>query len=108
MAPSVPAIYCRPSNHVGHGRSAPRIVAAEGPQRLARLRIDRREISTGLAMEYQSARGGEHAGIVGLLRAGQELLPDDIAGLDIQGAHITRTEIGWDQDCCPKMRPILR
>src|ERR1700729_1458463 len=44
-------------------------------------------------MEYQSARSCEHAGIVGLLRAGQELLPNNIAGLYVEGAHITGTEI---------------
>src|ERR1700749_3007416 len=44
-------------------------------------------------MEYQSARGREYAGIVGLLRTGQRLLPNNIASLYVEGAHITRTWI---------------
>jgi len=44
-------------------------------------------------MEYQSARGREHAGIVGLLRTGQQLLPNNITCLYVEGAHITGTDI---------------
>src|SRR3984957_16812207 len=44
-------------------------------------------------MKDQSARGGEHAGVVGLLRTDEELLPDRISCLYVEGAHITGTGV---------------
>ena len=61
---------------------------------LAGLGIHRREIAAHFAMEQQPAGGGQHAGIIGLLRAGQRLFPDDVAGLDVQRPHQARADIG--------------